>query len=136
MSVNRTFNAGLRWCYNDFATEGIDPLTPTGEHWPSWKAIPEELLVKAFETTGTDDHLVLAHMRDAVQVEFHDGVHTAVEVEEWVNPLYVSMAEELDDTHADEASDDEDECNYDPYDLTTLPEDDKASRIFSMRRPM
>ncbi|CAI7792398.1 unnamed protein product [Closterium sp. NIES-54] len=48
----------------------------------SWEAVPEELVKKAFVTCGiftsidgTEDHLILAHMRDKGEVDVLDNVN-------------------------------------------------------------
>ncbi|CAI5485907.1 unnamed protein product [Closterium sp. Naga37s-1] len=52
---------------------------------------------------GREDHLILAHMRDAAEVEVADDVNAAAEVEEWINPLYA--APQPDPMEAADASD-------------------------------
>ncbi|CAI7878390.1 unnamed protein product [Closterium sp. NIES-54] len=89
VSINRAFKCGLvlRW---------IDE---------SWEAIPEELVKKEFVTCGiytpidgSEDHLILAHMRDKGEVEVLDDVNDLVDDELVVNPFYAKVpmpAEEL-----------------------------------------
>ncbi|GJP41338.1 hypothetical protein CLOM_g998 [Closterium sp. NIES-68] len=108
--VNRSFKAGVRTHYNGwFVDEGIEFLTTAGSlrkpplelvlRWiaAAWEAVPEDIIIKSFKTCGisnatdgTEDHLILAHMQDGAQVEVHDDVHAAGDVEEWINPLYVT----------------------------------------------
>ncbi|CAI7818648.1 unnamed protein product [Closterium sp. NIES-54] len=125
VSINRSFKAGLRTFYNDwFADEWVNSFTPAGNlkrppaetvlKWiaQSWSAVPEHIIVKAFLTTGisnavdsSQDHLILAHMRDAGQVEVGEDVHSSPLVDEWINPLYTTIA---DDEEAAREADDED----------------------------
>ncbi|CAI7934275.1 unnamed protein product [Closterium sp. NIES-54] len=125
VSINRSFKAGLRTFYNDwFADEGVNSFTTAGNlksppaetvlKWiaQSWSDVPEHIIVKAFLTTGisnavdgSQDHLVLAHMRDAGQVEVGEDVHSSPLVDEWVNPLYTTTD---DDEEAAREADDED----------------------------
>ncbi|CAI7878564.1 unnamed protein product [Closterium sp. NIES-54] len=96
VSINRVFKCGLvlRW---------IDE---------SWEAIPEELVKKAFVTCGistpidgSEDHLILAHMRDKGEVEILDDVNDLVDDELVVNPFYaeVPMPAEVLQAAAEEA---------------------------------
>ncbi|CAI7930796.1 unnamed protein product [Closterium sp. NIES-54] len=78
----------------------------------AWAQVPTYIIERSFLTTGIsnaidgkEDHLILAHMRDGGEVEVADDVHTAPEVEEWVNPLFATAAE---DAAAAEAVDHED----------------------------
>ncbi|CAI7817513.1 unnamed protein product [Closterium sp. NIES-54] len=142
VSINRSFKAGMRKRYNEwFASEGINSLTPKGNlrkppaklilQWiaDSWAAVPEGLIVRAFKTCGItnspdgrEDHLILAHMRDAAEVEVADDVNAAAEVEDWINPLYAApqpnpmeAADASDVDDEGEASED-DQANHDPDD--------------------
>ncbi|CAI7878614.1 unnamed protein product [Closterium sp. NIES-54] len=96
VSINRAFKCGLvlRW---------IDE---------SWEAIPEELVKKAFVTCGistpidgSEDHLILAHMRYKGEVEVLDDVNDLVDDELVVNPFYaeVPMPAEVLQAAAEEA---------------------------------
>ncbi|CAI7865788.1 unnamed protein product [Closterium sp. NIES-53] len=78
----------------------------------SWEAIPEELVKKAFVTCGistpidgSEDHLILAHMRDKGEVEILDDVNDLVDDELVVNPFYaeVPMPAEVLQAAAEEA---------------------------------
>ncbi|CAI7903507.1 unnamed protein product [Closterium sp. NIES-54] len=78
----------------------------------SWEAIPEELVKKAFVTCGistpidgSEDHLILAHMRDKGEVEVIDDVNDLVDDELVVNPFYakVPMPAEVLQAAAEEA---------------------------------
>ncbi|CAI7901685.1 unnamed protein product [Closterium sp. NIES-54] len=120
VSINRAFKCGVRHRYSGwFEEEGINTTTKFGElnhdirmselvlRWidESWEAIPEELVKKAFVTCGistpidgSEDHLILAHMRDMGEVEVLDDVNDLVDDELVVNPFYAEvpmLAEEL-----------------------------------------
>ncbi|CAI5457805.1 unnamed protein product [Closterium sp. Yama58-4] len=66
-----------------------------------------ETIERSFKTCGignrvdsAKDHLILAHMQDAAQVEVHDDAHAAGDIEEWINPLYMTGAQEEEETGA------------------------------------
>ncbi|CAI7746357.1 unnamed protein product [Closterium sp. NIES-54] len=78
----------------------------------SWEAILEELVKKAFVTCGistpidgSEDHLILAHMRDKGEVEVLDDVNDLFDDELVVNPFYaeVPMSAEVLRAAAEEA---------------------------------
>ncbi|CAI7905921.1 unnamed protein product [Closterium sp. NIES-54] len=120
VSINCAFKCGVRHRYSGwFEEEGINTTTKSGElnhdipmselvlRWidESWEAIPEELVKKVFVTCGistsldgSEDHLILAHMRDKGEVEVLDDVNDLVDDELVVNPFYAEVpmpAEEL-----------------------------------------
>ncbi|CAI7809300.1 unnamed protein product [Closterium sp. NIES-53] len=86
----------------------------------SWEAVPEELVKKAFVTCGistsidgTEDHLILAHMRDKGEVEVLDDVNEMVDDETVVNPFYAKVpmpAEEVQVEEEDDAAEAEAEA--------------------------
>ncbi|CAI7742316.1 unnamed protein product [Closterium sp. NIES-53] len=86
----------------------------------SWEAVPDELVKKAFVTCGistsidgTEDHLILAHMRDKGEVEVLDDVNEMVDDETVVNPFYAEVpmpAEELQVEEEDDAAEAEAEA--------------------------
>ncbi|CAI7763660.1 unnamed protein product, partial [Closterium sp. NIES-54] len=86
----------------------------------SWEAVPDELVKKAFITCGistsidgTEDHLILAHMRDNGEVEVLDNVNEMVDDETVVNPFYAGVpmpAEELQVEEEDDAAEAEAEA--------------------------
>ncbi|CAI5515258.1 unnamed protein product [Closterium sp. Naga37s-1] len=86
----------------------------------SWEAVPEELVKKAIVTcgistsiNGTEDHLILAHMRDKGEVEVLDDVNEMVDDETVVNPFYAEVpmpAEELQVEEEDDAAEAEAEA--------------------------
>ncbi|CAI7840265.1 unnamed protein product [Closterium sp. NIES-53] len=86
----------------------------------SWEAVPEELVKKAFVTCGistsidgTEDHLILAHMRDKGEVEVLDDVNEMVDDKTVVNPFYAEVpmpAEELQVEEEDDAAEAEAEA--------------------------
>ncbi|CAI7887372.1 unnamed protein product [Closterium sp. NIES-54] len=92
------------------------PPTETVLRWidESWEAVPEELVKKAFVTCGistsidgTEDHLILAHMRDKGEVEVLDDVNEMVDDETVINPFYAEVpmpAEELQVEEEDDAA--------------------------------
>ncbi|CAI7877186.1 unnamed protein product [Closterium sp. NIES-53] len=95
VSINRAFKCGVRHRYSGwFEEEGINTTTKF-----------EELVKKAFVTCGistpidgSEDHLILAHMRDMGEVEVLDDVNDLVDDELVVNPFYAEvpmLAEEL-----------------------------------------
>ncbi|CAI7882226.1 unnamed protein product [Closterium sp. NIES-53] len=95
VSINRAFKCGVRHRYSSwFEEEGINTTTKA-----------EELVKKAFVTCGisnpidgSEDHLILAHMRDKGEVEVLDDVNDLVDDELVVNPFYAEVpmsAEEL-----------------------------------------
>ncbi|CAI7889371.1 unnamed protein product, partial [Closterium sp. NIES-54] len=98
---------GVRHRYSGwFEEEGINTTTKSGElNHDIRMSIPEELVKKAFVTRGistpidgSEDHLILAHMRDKGEVEFIDDVNDLVDDELVVNPFYAEVpmpAEEL-----------------------------------------
>ncbi|CAI7780189.1 unnamed protein product [Closterium sp. NIES-54] len=127
VSINRAFKCGVRHRYSGwFEEDGINTTTKSGVlnhdicmcnlkkppaelvlRWidESWEAIPEELVKKAFVTCGistpidgSEDHLILAHMRDKGEVEVLYDVNDLVDDELVVNPFYAEVpmpAEEL-----------------------------------------
>ncbi|CAI7783312.1 unnamed protein product [Closterium sp. NIES-54] len=105
VSINRAFKCGVRHRYSSwFEEEGINTSTKA--------AIPEELVKKAFVTCGistpidgSEDHLILAHMRDKGEVEVLDDVNDLVDDELVVNPFYaeVPMPAEVLQAAAEEA---------------------------------
>ncbi|CAI7803780.1 unnamed protein product [Closterium sp. NIES-53] len=118
VSINCAFKCGVRHRYSGwFEEEGINTTTKSGNlqkppaelvlRWidESWEAIPEELVKKVFVTCGistsldgSEDHLILAHMRDKGEVEVLDDVNDLVDDELVVNPFYAEVpmpAEEL-----------------------------------------
>ncbi|CAI7809897.1 unnamed protein product [Closterium sp. NIES-54] len=118
VSINRAFKCGVRHRYSSwFEEEGINTTTKAAELvlcWidESWEAIPEELVKKAFVTCGistpidgSEDHLILAHMRDKGEVEVLDDVNDLVDDELVVNPFYaeVPMPAEVLQAAAEEA---------------------------------
>ncbi|CAI5491191.1 unnamed protein product [Closterium sp. Naga37s-1] len=86
----------------------------------SWEAVPEELVKKAFVTCGisakidgTEDHLILAHMRDKGEVEVVDDVNDLVDDELVVNPFYSEAPvppEELQAAEEDDAAEEAEEA--------------------------
>ncbi|CAI7890255.1 unnamed protein product [Closterium sp. NIES-53] len=78
------------------------------------EAVPEELVKKAFVTCGisakidgTEDHLILAHMRYKCEVEVVDDVNDLVDDELVVNPFYAEAPvppEELQAAEEDDAA--------------------------------
>ncbi|CAI7781677.1 unnamed protein product [Closterium sp. NIES-53] len=125
VSINRAFKCDVRHRYSSwFEEEGINTTTKAGNlkkppaelvlRWidESWEAIPEELVKKAFVTCGistpidgSEDHLILAHMRDKGEVEVLDDVNDLVDDELVVNPFYaeVPMPAEVLQAAAEEA---------------------------------
>ncbi|CAI7871542.1 unnamed protein product [Closterium sp. NIES-53] len=106
ISINRAFKCGNLQ----------KPPTETVLRWidESWEAVPEELVKKAFVTCGistsidgTEDHLILAHMRDKGEVEVLDDVNEMVDDETVINPFYAEVpmpAEELQVEEEDDAA--------------------------------
>ncbi|CAI7877137.1 unnamed protein product [Closterium sp. NIES-53] len=106
VSINRAFKCGNLQ----------KPPAETVLRWidESWEAVPEELVKKAFVTCGistsiddTEDHLILAHMRDKGEVEVLDDVNEMVDDETIVNPFYAEVpmpAEELQVEEEDDAA--------------------------------
>ncbi|CAI7913802.1 unnamed protein product [Closterium sp. NIES-54] len=102
VSINRAFKCGARHRYSSwFEEEGINTTTKA-----------EELVKKAFVTCGistpidgSEDHLILAHMRDKGEVEVLDDVNDLVDDELVVNPFYaeVPMPAEVLQAAAEEA---------------------------------
>ncbi|CAI7923534.1 unnamed protein product [Closterium sp. NIES-53] len=106
VSVNRAFKAGTRHRYGTwFEDIGINTRTRAGEMPPaetvlkwideSWQEVPEELIRKSFVTCGistkldgSEDHLVLAHLRDKGEVEVLEDVNEMVEDEVIPNPYF------------------------------------------------
>ncbi|CAI7891540.1 unnamed protein product [Closterium sp. NIES-53] len=106
VSVNRAFKAGTRHCYGTwFEDIGINTRTRAGEMSPaetvlkwidkSWQEVPKELIRKSFVTCGistkldgSEDHLVLAHLRDKGEVEVLEDVNEMVEDEVIPNPYF------------------------------------------------
>ncbi|CAI7766289.1 unnamed protein product [Closterium sp. NIES-54] len=113
VSVNRSFKAVVRHRYPTWFEEfGINLTTRAGNlqkplirlvlRWilEAWEAVPEELVVKAFVTCGisvavdgSEDGLIMAHLRDNAEVEVLDDVNDAVEGETILNPFYIDNAE-------------------------------------------
>ncbi|CAI7882077.1 unnamed protein product [Closterium sp. NIES-53] len=89
VSVNKSFKASVRHQYQSwFEADGMNILTPTGNikkpppvvvlKWISraWKAVPADLIKKAFLTCGisnafdgSEDHVVMAHRRSQLSHE-------------------------------------------------------------------
>ncbi|CAI7863073.1 unnamed protein product [Closterium sp. NIES-53] len=108
VSINRAFKAGVRHRYgNWFEEDGITSTTPAGNlkkppaklilKWidESWANVPEEMVRKAFLTCGisneedeSQDHLILAHMRDSGEVEVMEDVMEEEQDELVHNPFY------------------------------------------------
>ncbi|CAI7781978.1 unnamed protein product [Closterium sp. NIES-53] len=92
VSVNKSFKASVRQQYQSwFEADGMNILTPAettpngGAKWISraWKAVPADLIKKAFLTCGisnaldgSEDHMVMAHRRSQVshEVEVDDDI--------------------------------------------------------------
>ncbi|CAI7859731.1 unnamed protein product [Closterium sp. NIES-54] len=133
VSINRAFKCDVRHRYSTwFEEDGINLTTRAGNlqklpaetvlRWidESWEAVPEELVKKAFVTCGistsidgTEDHLILAHMRDKGEVEVLDDVNEMVDDKTVVNPFYAEVpmpAEELQVEEEDDAAEAEAEA--------------------------
>ncbi|CAI7868159.1 unnamed protein product [Closterium sp. NIES-54] len=133
VSINHAFKCGVRHRYSTwFEEDGINLTTRAGNlqkppaetvlRWidESWEAVPEELVKKAFVTCGistsidgTEDHLILAHMRDKGEVEVLDDVNEMVDDETVVNPFYAKVpmpAEEVQVEEEDDAAEAEAEA--------------------------
>ncbi|CAI7803726.1 unnamed protein product [Closterium sp. NIES-54] len=108
VSINRAFKAGVRHRYGTwFEEDGIRSTTPAGNlkkppaelvlKWidEAWADVPEEMVRKAFLTCsisnaedGSQDHLILAHMRDSGEVEVLEDVMEEEQDELVPNPFY------------------------------------------------
>ncbi|CAI7850740.1 unnamed protein product [Closterium sp. NIES-53] len=100
VSVNKSFKASVRQQYQSwFEADGMNILTPAGNikkpppavvlKWISraWKAVPADLIKKAFLTCGisnalvrSEDHMVIAHRRSqpSHEVEVDDDIQADV----------------------------------------------------------
>ncbi|CAI7863320.1 unnamed protein product [Closterium sp. NIES-53] len=129
VSINRSFKCGVRHRYSTWFEEvGIGQTTRLGNlkkpppevilNWivESWADVPEELVKKAFLTCGissaedgSEDHLILAHLRDKAEVEVLEDVLDEGEDGVNPNPFYEdpSHAPEPAATKDDEAEDEE-----------------------------
>ncbi|GJP29644.1 hypothetical protein CLOM_g19279 [Closterium sp. NIES-68] len=124
VAVNRCLKAHVRRSYSGWFEEfGCDSTIPAGNlKKPSaevvlqciaaaWKAVPANLIRKAFKTCGIsndldclEDDLILAHVHDKAEMEVMDDVHAEVETTgEKTNPFF--EAEFVEPT-ADELSKD------------------------------
>ncbi|CAI7888079.1 unnamed protein product [Closterium sp. NIES-53] len=108
VSINRAFKAGVQHHYGTwFKEDGIRSTTPAGNlkkpptelvlKWidEAWANVPEEMVRNAFLTCSisnaedrSQDHLILAHMRDSDEVEVLEDVMEEEQDELVPNPFY------------------------------------------------
>ncbi|CAI7865282.1 unnamed protein product [Closterium sp. NIES-53] len=95
VSMNKSFKASVRHQFQSFEVDGMNILTPAGNikkpplvvvlKWISqaWKAVPTDLIKKAFLTSGisnsldgSEDHLVMSHRKSQLshEVEVDDDI--------------------------------------------------------------
>ncbi|CAI7842712.1 unnamed protein product [Closterium sp. NIES-54] len=110
VSINRAFKVGVRHRYgNWFEEDGTTSTTPAGNlkklpaelvlKWIDelWADVPEEMVRKSFLTYGisnpknrSQDHLILAHMRDFGEMEVLEDVMEEEQDELVPNPFYLA----------------------------------------------
>ncbi|CAI5506263.1 unnamed protein product [Closterium sp. Naga37s-1] len=103
VSINRSFKAGVRHCYSTwFEEDGINFTTSADRadvDREAWADVLEELVRKSFLTCGisnledgSEDHLILAHLRDKAEIEVLEDVQDEEMDEPVPNPFYPDPA--------------------------------------------